>query len=245
MDFEKPRISYRETITKKADDMYRHKKQSGGSGQFGEVHMRIEPYTEGMAPPSGLTVRKEELDELPWGGKLNFLWCIVGGSIDAKYSNAIKKGIMQKMEEGPLTGSRCQDIRVSIYDGKMHAVDSNDMAFMLAASTAFKNGFDKAGPQILEPIYDVEILCSDEVMGDVMGDLQTRRAIIMGMDAEGHYQKIKAKVPLAELYQYSSSLRSLTQGKAKFTRSFAEYQAVTPDIQQKLRKEYKNATAEA
>lgn len=245
MGFEKPRISYRETITRKADDMYRHKKQSGGSGQFGEVHMRIEPYTEGMPPPSGLTVRKEELEELPWGGKLNFLWCIVGGSIDAKYANAIKKGIMQKMEEGPLTGSRCQDIRVSIYDGKMHAVDSNDMAFMLAASTAFKSAFDKAGPQILEPIYDVEILCSDEVMGDVMGDLQTRRAIIMGMDAEGHYQKIKAKVPLAELYQYSSSLRSLTQGKAKFTRTFAEYQAVTPDIQQQLRKNYKNATVEA
>jgi len=245
MGFEKPRISYRETITRKADDMYRHKKQSGGSGQFGEVHMRIEPYVEGMAPPSGLTVRKEDLEELPWGGKLNFLWCIVGGSIDAKYSNAIKKGIMQKMEEGPLTGSRCQDIRVCIYDGKMHAVDSNDMAFMLAASTAFKSAFDKAGPQILEPIYDVEILCSDEVMGDVMGDLQTRRAIIMGMDAEGHYQKIKARVPLAELYQYSSSLRSLTQGKAKFTRSFAEYQAVTPDIQQELRKNYKSATAEA
>jgi len=245
MGFEKPRISYRETITKVANDFYRHKKQSGGSGQFGEVHMRIEPYFEGMPEPNGLTVRKTEIEELPWGGKLAFYWCIVGGSIDAKYSNAIKKGIMQKMEEGPLTGSRCQDIRVCIYDGKMHAVDSNDMAFMLAAATAFKSAFDKAGPQILEPMYDVEVLCSDEVMGDVMGDLQTRRAIIMGMDAEGHYQKIKAKVPLAELYQYSSSLRSLTQGKAKFIRSFADFQAVTPDIQKKLRQDYKAASVEA
>ena len=240
MDFVKPKISYRETITKKAEDMYRHKKQSGGSGQFGEVHMRIEPYTEGMPPPEGLTVRKEEIEDLPWGGKFAFVWCIVGGSIDAKYANAIKKGIMQKMEEGPLTGSRCQDIRVCIYDGKMHPVDSNDMAFMLAAAAAFKSAFQKASPQLLEPIFDLEVLCSNEVMGDIMGDLQTRRAIIMGMDAEGHYQKIKARVPRAELYQYSSSLRSLSQGKAKFNRSFADYQAVTPDIQKTLMKAYQS-----
>ena len=238
MDFVRPKIAYRETITKMAEDNYRHKKQSGGSGQFGEVYMRIEPYTEGMPPPAGLTVRKEEIEDLPWGGKLAFVWCIVGGSIDAKYANAIKKGIMQKMEEGPLTGSHCQDIRVSIYDGKMHPVDSNDMAFMLAAATAFRNAFQKASPQLLEPIYDLEVLCSDDVMGDIMGDLQTRRAMIVGMDAEGHYQKIKAKVPQSEMYQYSSTLRSLTQGKAKFIRGFSEYQAVTPEIQKALVKEY-------
>ena len=141
---------------------------------------------------------------------------------------------MQKMEEGPLTGSSCQDIRVSIFDGKMHPVDSNDMAFMVASVQAFRQAFSEAGPQILEPIYNVEILCSDDVMGDVMSDLQTRRAIIMGMDSDGHYQKIIARVPLAELYLYSSSLRSFTQGRAKFTRAFAEYAQVPGDIQQKL-----------
>lgn len=239
MEFIRPRIPYRETIRKPVDEYYRHKKQSGGSGQFGEVHMRIEPYYEGMPDPSDFNVRKKEIEELPWGGTLAFYWCIVGGSIDGKYSNAIKKGIMQQMEEGPLSGSNCQDIRVCVYDGKMHAVDSNDMAFMLAASQAFKTGFVKANPQLLEPIYDLEILCSDTVMGDVMGDLQTRRAIIQGMEADGIYQKIKAKVPLAEMYQYSTSLRSLTQGRAKFTRDFGEYMAVTPEIQANLIKEYR------
>lgn len=234
MDFERPRISYRETITRQAESQYRHKKQSGGAGQFAEVHMRIEPYFEGMADPAGLTVRNKEIEELPWGGKLAFYWCIVGGSIDSKFSNAIKKGVMQKMEEGPLTGSPCQDIRVCVYDGKMHPVDSNDMAFQIAGSMAFREAFVKAAPQILEPIYDLQILCSGEVMGDVMGDLQTRRAMIMGMDSEGHYQKILARVPVAEMYQYSSTLRSLSQGRAKFSRKFAEYQAVTPDVQAKL-----------
>ncbi|MEL6864715.1 MAG: elongation factor G [Bacteroidota bacterium] len=245
MEFIKPKISYRETITKAANGSYRHKKQSGGSGQFAEVHMRIEPYYEGMPDPSGLTVRNKEEEELPWGGKLAFYWCIVGGSIDAKFSNAIKKGIMQKMEEGPLTGSRCRDIRVCIYDGKMHPVDSNDMAFMLASSYVFKNIFQEARPQLLEPIYDLTVLCSDEVMGDVMGDLQTRRAVIQGMGSEGHYQKINARVPLSELYQYSSTLRSITQGKAKFSRSFAEFMPVTPDIQKRLMQEYQNELQEA
>ncbi len=245
MEFEKPRIAYRETITRKADDSYRHKKQSGGSGQFAEVHMRIEPYYEGMPDPSDLTVRKTEEEELPWGGKLVFYWCIVGGSIDAKYINAIKKGILQKMEEGPLTGSYCQNIRVCVFDGKMHAVDSNDMAFMIASSQVFKNAFENSKPQILEPIYEVDILCSDEVMGDIMGDLQTRRAMIQGMGAEGHYQKISAKVPLAEMYKYSSTLRSISQGRAKFTRRFSEYMAVPPDIQQKLIKAHKAEMQEA
>ena len=245
MEFERPRISYRETITRPANDSYRHKKQSGGSGQFAEVHMRVEPWYEGISDPNGLTVRKREIEELPWGGKFEFLWCIVGGSIDAKYINAIKKGVLQKMEEGPLTGSYCQNIRVSVYDGKMHPVDSNDMAFMLASSAVFKSAFQNSAPQILEPIYELEILCSDDVMGDVMGDLQTRRAMIMGMGAEGHYQKINAKVPLKELYRYSSTLRSLTQGRAKFNRAFSEYMAVTPDIQNELSRTHQMSMQEA
>ncbi len=245
MEFTKPKISYRETITRVANDSYRHKKQSGGAGQFGEVHMRIEPYHEGMANPSDLTVRNSEIIDLPWGGKLAFYWCIVGGSIDAKYSNAIKKGVMQKMEEGPLTGSPCLDIRVCIYDGKMHPVDSNDMAFQLAATNVFKNAFQQAGPQLLEPIHEVDILCSDDVMGDIMSDLQSRRAMILGMGAEGHYQKISAKVPLAELYQYSSTLRSISQGRAKFSRRFSEFQPVTPDLQKQLMSAYQEELQEA
>lgn len=244
MDFDRPKIPYRETITKVANEVYRHKKQSGGAGQFGEVHMRIEPYYEGMPDPSGLTVKNIEVDELDWGGKLAFYWCIVGGTIDVKYASAIKKGIMQKMVEGPLTGSNCQDIRVCIYDGKMHSVDSNDMAFMLASIGAFKSAFKVAQPQILEPIYNVEITCPESAMGDIMGDLQTRRAIIMGMDSDGHHQKIKARVPLAELYQYSSKLRSISQGRANFSMKFAEYVAVPQEIQQKLIEAHKEEEEE-
>ncbi|MDG2450096.1 MAG: elongation factor G, partial [Saprospiraceae bacterium] len=217
---------------------YRHKKQSGGSGQFAEVYMRIEPYYVGMPEPDGLNVRNAELVDLEWGGTLAFYWCIVGGSIDTKYSNAIKKGVISKMEEGPLTGSRCQDIRVCIYDGKMHSVDSNDMAFMIAATHVFKTSFIQAKPQLMEPIYNLDILCSDTVMGDIMGDLQTRRAMIQGMTTEGHYQKISAKVPLAELYKYSSTLRSISQGRAKFTRSFAEFASVPPEVQNQLAKSH-------
>jgi len=245
MDFVKPRIPYLETITKSSDTSYRHKKQSGGSGQFAEVHMRVEPFFDNMPEPAGLTVRNKEVEELDWGGKFAFYWCIVGGSIDAKFSNAIKKGIMNKMIEGPLTGSYCTNIRVSVYDGKMHPVDSNDMAFQIAGTMAFKEAFQHAGAQIMEPVYDLEILCSDEVMGDIMGDLQTRRAIIMGMDSDGHYQKVKAKVPLSEMHNYSSSLRSLSQGKAKFSMKIAEYAPVSPDIQQKLLQEYQALHKEA
>lgn len=234
MEFVPPRIPYRETITAAAEGSYRHKKQTGGAGQFAEVHMRIEPWYEGMPDPEGLTVRNKEVEDLPWGGKLAFYWCIVGGSIDSKYSNAIKKGILQKMESGPLTGSYCQDIRVSVFDGKMHAVDSNDMAFMLASSHVFKENFVRASPQIMEPIETLNILCSGDVMGEVMSDLQTRRAIIQGMDAEGHYQKITAQVPLSELYKYSSALRSLSQGRAKFTQSFLEYRPLPAHLQDDL-----------
>ncbi|TVQ45612.1 MAG: elongation factor G [Saprospirales bacterium] len=234
MQFEKPRISYRETVRSAVDSSYRHKKQSGGSGQFGEVYLRIEPWTEGMPDPSGLSIRNQEIVDLPWGGKLVYNWCIVGGSIDSRFMGAIKKGLMLRMENGPLTGSPCIDIRVSVFDGKMHPVDSNDSAFQMAASIAFNRGFEKANPLLLEPVYDLEIMCSSDVMGDVMGDLQARRAMIMGMDADGHYQVIKAKVPLAELHQYSSSLRSITQGKAKFRQEFAEYAEVPTDVQKRL-----------
>lgn len=238
IDFIEPRIPYRETITKEVNHDYRHKKQSGGAGQFAEVHMRIEPYFDGMPAPHNLNAKNIEVEDLKTGGKFSFVWAIVGGVIDARFTNAIKKGIMSKMEEGPSTGSYCRDVRVSIYDGKMHDVDSNDMAFQIASMMAFREGFLKAGPQILEPIYDLEVMCDAEFMGNVMGDLQTRRAIIMGMDSEGHYQVIRARVPLKELHKYSSALRSLTQGKAKFTMSFAEYAAVPADIQAKLAAEY-------
>jgi elongation factor G len=245
IDFIEPRIPYRETITKMANKDYRHKKQSGGAGQFAEVHMRVEPYYDGMPAPAGLTTKNIEVEDLKWGGKFSFCWAIVGGSIDARFINAIKKGIMSKMEEGPSTGSYCRDIRVSIYDGKMHPVDSNDMAFQIASMMAFREAFHDSGPQILEPIYDLEVMCDAEVMGSVMGDLQTRRAIIMGMDSQGHYQVIRARVPLKELHKYSSTLRSLTQGKAKFSMAFAEYGAVPGDIQSKLMAEYaKTATTE-
>lgn len=238
IEFEEPRIPYRETITREANHTYRHKKQSGGAGQFAEVHIRIEPYYDGMPSPHNLTVKNIEIEDLKWGGKFSFCWAIVGGAIDARFSNAIKKGIMAKLEEGPLTGSHCRDIRISVFDGKMHPVDSNDMAFQIASTMAFKEAFPMAGPQLLEPIYELEVLCDAEFMGNVMGDLQTRRALILGMGAEGHYQVIRARVPLKELHRYSSSLRSLTQGRAKFSMKFAEYSSVPGDIQSKLTAAY-------
>lgn len=234
MRFAAPKIPYRETITGKADADYRHKKQSGGAGQFAEIHLKLENYYDGMEEPTGVNIRQKDIEELPWGGKLAFYWCIVGGAIDNRYIGAIKKGIMQQMESGPLTGSRCQNVRVTVYDGKMHSVDSNDISFQLAAAGAFRDAFHRANPQLLEPVYAVEILCPDEDTGDVMGDLQTRRAIISGMDSEKHYQKILAHVPLAELDDYGSTLRSITGGRAKFTMKFAEYQLVPMNVQQEV-----------
>ena len=242
LQFAEPRIPYRETITRMVNQDYRHKKQSGGAGQFAEVHMRIEPYYDGMPDPAGLTVKNTEVEELKWGGKFVFVWAIVGGVIDTRFANAIKKGVMAKLEEGPCTGSYCRDVRVSVYDGKMHDVDSNDMAFQIASTICFKEAFHKAHPQILEPVYDLEVMCDAEVMGNVMGDLQTRRAIIMGMDTEGHYQVIRARVPLKELHKYSSALRSFTQGKAKFTMTYVEYAPVPADVQARLTAEYAQAT---
>jgi len=239
-----PKIPYRETITKSAKAMYRHKKQSGGAGQFGEVHMLIEPYTEGMKFQSEFPVRGTDEQQLPWGGKLVYNNCIVGGAIDARFMPAILKGIMEKIEEGPLTGSYARDIVVNVYDGKMHPVDSNELAFKLAGRQAFKEAFKNAGPKILEPIYDVEVMVPAERMGDIMTDLQGRRAIIMGMDSEGNYQKIKAKVPLAEMNRYSTALSSLTSGSGTYTLAFGEYTQVPPDVQTALLKAYEEQEKE-
>lgn len=236
--FTRPRIPYRETIRRMAESNYRHKKQSGGNGQFGEVFMRIEPWYEGMPDPKGLNVRGREEHVLDWGGKLVYYNCIVGGAIDTRFLPSILKGVMEKMQEGPQTGSFVRDVRVSVYDGKMHPVDSNDISFKIAGLMAFKQAFAQADPQILEPIYHVDVLCPDDLTGAVIGDLQTRRAIVEGMDTEGHFTKILAKVPLAEMHDYSSSLRSITQGRAKFSMHFEDYAAVPTEIQKKLQDDY-------
>ncbi len=232
--FIKPRIPYRETIRKAADANYRHKKQSGGAGQFGEVFLRIEPWHEGMSEPTDITVRVRDSYDLDWGGKLVFYNCIVGGAIDARFLPSILKGVMEKMQNGPLTGSYARDIRVCVYDGKMHPVDSNDISFKIAGLQAFRQAFQQADPQILEPVYHVEVLCPDDLTGAVMGDLQSRRAIVEGIDSEGHFQKVIARVPLVEMDGYSSSLRSITQGRAKFSSRFLEYAAVPFEIQKRL-----------
>jgi len=247
IEFSAPKISYRETITKVACADYRHKKQSGGAGQFGEVHLLIAPYQEGVDPGNKFKVDgkevvlnikgKEEFD-LPWGGKLEYYNCIVGGAIDARFMPAILKGINEKMSEGPLTGSLARDIRVYVYDGKMHPVDSNEISFVLAARNAFKEAFRVAGPKIMEPIYNVEVMTPTEYMGACMSDLQNRRAIIEGMGTDKGFDTIKARVPLAELYRYSTTLSSLSSGSATFTMDFADYQPVPGDVQEKLLKAY-------
>ncbi|MBR2880909.1 MAG: elongation factor G, partial [Prevotella sp.] len=251
--YEEPKIPYRETITKAARADYRHKKQSGGAGQFGEVHMIVEPYAEGMPDPTvfkfgGQEFRmnikgKEEID-LEWGGKLVFINSVVGGAIDTRFMPAILKGVMERMERGPLTGSYARDVRVIVYDGKMHPVDSNELSFMLAARNAFSLAFKEAAPKILEPIYDLEVYVPADFMGDVMSDLQGRRALIMGMDSEAGYQKLQAKIPLKELANYSISLSSITGGRASFTTKFASYELVPNDIQTQLIKEHEADEAE-
>ncbi len=244
IEFITPKIPYRETITKPAKADYRHKKQSGGAGQFGEVFMMIEPYSEGKPNQTEFPVRKQEEHKLSWGGMLVFNNCIVGGSIDARFMPAILKGVMEKMEDGPLTGSYARDIVVNIYDGKMHPVDSNEISFKLAGRNAFREAFRNAGPKIMEPIYDVEVMVPEEKMGDVMTDLQGRRALIMGMESEGNYQKIRAKVPLAEMNRYSTTLSSLTSGRATYGMKYAEYQQVPGDIQEQLLKAYEEEQKE-
>ena len=253
IEYYAPKISYRETITKVAQADYRHKKQSGGSGQFGEVHMVIEPYYEGMPEPTkykvngqeiAVSVKGKEEYDLPWGGKLQYYNSIVGGAIDARFMPAILKGIMEKMDEGPLTGSYARDIRVVIYYGKMHPVDSNELSFKLAGRNAFKEAFRNAGPKIMEPIYNVEVLTPSEYMGAVMSDLQNRRAMIMGMESDKGFDRLNARVPLAELYRYSTSLSSLTSGAATYTMQFASYEQVPADVQDKLLKAYTDTDEE-
>jgi elongation factor G len=239
-----PKIPYRETITKPARADYRHKKQSGGSGQFGEVHMAIQPYFEGYKNPTDFPVRGTDVHELTWGGKLVFNNCIVGGAIDARFMPAIMKGINEKIVEGPLTGSYARDIVVYVYDGKMHPVDSNEISFKLAGRHAFSQAFKNAGPKIMEPIYDLVVKIPEDMMGPVMTDLQSRRAIIMGMDSEGKNQVIKAKVPLAEMFKYVTSLSSITSGRGTFSMSFDQYSQVPSDVQDKLLKEYDEAQKE-
>ena len=247
IEFQEPRIPYRETITKAARADYRHKKQSGGAGQFGEVHLIIEPYYEGMPAPESykfgnqeykMSVRDTQTIDLEWGGKLVVNNCIVGGAIDARFIPAIVKGLMDRMEQGPLTGSYARDVRVCIYDGKMHPVDSNEISFRLAGRNAFSEAFKNAGPKILEPIYDVEVLVPSDKMGDVMSDLQGRRAIIMGMSSEKGFEKITAKVPLKEMSNYSTSLSSITGGRSSFSMKYASYELVPSDVQEKLLKAY-------
>jgi elongation factor G len=249
VDLFPPKIPYRETITKVALADYRHRKQSGGAGQFGEVHILIEPVVEGVAANNRFKVEGKELVlnlkskeeyKMDWGGKLEYYNCIVGGAIDARFMPAILKGIMEKMEEGPLTGSYARDIRVFVYDGKMHPVDSNEISFKLAGRNAFKEAFKKAGPKIMEPIYNVEVLVPSDCMGDVMSDLQNRRAMIEGMSSEKGFEVLKARVPLAELNKYSTTLSSLTSGRATFTMTFAEYQQVPAEVQDKLLKDYES-----
>ena len=246
--FDEPKIPYRETITKAARADYRHKKQSGGAGQFGEVHLIVEPYYEGMPDPDvykfgnqefRMNVKSTETVDLEWGGKLVFVNSVVGGAIDARFMPAILKGIMQRMEQGPLTGCYARDVRVIVYDGKMHPVDSNELSFMLAGRNAFAQAFREAGPKILEPIYDVEVFVPSDKMGDVMSDLQGRRAMITGMQSENGYEKLTCKAPLKEMSNYSTALSSLTGGRASFITKFASYELVPGDVQQKLVAAYK------
>ena len=245
--FEEPKIPYRETITKAARADYRHKKQSGGAGQFGEVHLIVEPYYDGMPEPTSykfgnqefkITPKGKEEIDLEWGGKLVFINSVVGGAIDARFMPAILKGIMSRMEQGPLTGSYARDVRVIVYDGKMHPVDSNELSFMLAGRHAFSDAFKEAGPKLLEPIYDVEVFVPGDKMGDVMSDLQGRRGMIIGSESESGYEKLIAKVPLKSLASYSTTLSSITGGRASFIMKFASYELVPTDMQQKLMKEF-------
>jgi len=245
--FGEPKIPYRETITKSASAEYRHKKQSGGAGQFGEVHLIIEPYAEGMPDPTTYKLNGQDVkmnikgkEELPleWGGKLVFINSVVGGAIDARFMPAILKGIMDCMERGPLTGSYARDVRVVVYDGKMHPVDSNEISFRLAGRNAFAQAFKEAGPKLLEPIYDLDVLVPSDRMGDVMSDLQGRRGMVLGMNSERGFEHLKAKVPLKEVASYSTALSSLSGGRASFSMQFNAYELCPTDVQEKLIKEY-------
>lgn len=243
--FENLKVAYRETIQKSANAMYRHKKQSGGAGQFAEVHMKVEPYFEGMPEPEGFSLRGKEEIDLEWGGKLVFYNCIVGGAIDARYVPSVLKGVMESMGNGPLSGSYVRDVRVMLYDGKMHPVDSNDISFKIAGARAFSDGILDAQPKLMEPVDQLEISVPEALAGDVMSELQTRKGMIMGMDSVGKYQKITAKVPQANLVGFSSSLRSLTQGRATFTTKFDGFTPVASNVQDEIMKQHKKELEEA
>ncbi|KGL63482.1 elongation factor G [Polaribacter sp. Hel1_85] len=232
--FKKPKIQYRETIQRSANANYRHKKQSGGSGQFAQVHLKIEPWYEGMPEPEGFNLRGKEVVELPWGGKLVFYNCIVGGAIDTRYLPSVQKGILEVMEAGPLTNSFARDIRVMVYDGKMHSVDSNDISFKIAAAHAFKEAFLNANPRLLEPTKEISVKVPEQMVGNVMTELQSRRSMILGIETEGNYQVLKCITPAAELFGFSTVLRSLTQGKATFNSKFSSYQTVPTNVQKEL-----------
>ena len=253
VEFDEPKIPYRETITKAARADYRHKKQSGGSGQFGEVHLIVEPYEEGMPVKDSykfgnqeykVSVKDTQEISLEWGGKLVLINSIVGGAIDARFIPAILKGVMDRMEQGPLTGSYARDVRVIVYDGKMHPVDSNEISFRLAGRNAFAEAFRNANPKVLEPIYDVEVLVPTEIMGDVMSDINGRRGMVLGMESEKQFTRLKALVPLKELSNYSTTLSSLTGGRATFTMAFKSYELVPADVQDQLLKAYAAAHAD-
>jgi elongation factor G len=239
VEFKTPKIPYRETIQKSADTIYRHKKQSGGAGQFAEIAMKIEPWFEGMDEPTGFNIRGKEEINLPWGGKLLYYNCIVGGAIDNRFHPSILKGIMDKMQEGPLTGSHVRDIRVILYDGKMHSVDSNDLAFKIAGMMAFKENFIKADPQLLEPFYQIKVQGPEELTGVIMSNIQTHRAVVESMDAEGQFTIINAFLPFAEMHEFGSDLRSLTQGRAIFSLKFDHYEPISYEMQKRLVSEFK------
>ena len=251
--YDEPKIPYRETITKAARADYRHKKQSGGSGQFGEVHLIVEPYEEGVPVKEvykfgnqeyRISVKDTQEIPLEWGGKLVLINSIVGGAIDARFIPAILKGLMDRMEQGPLTGSYARDVRVIIYDGKMHPVDSNEISFRLAGRNAFAEAFRNANPKVLEPIYDVEVFVPSDMMGDVMSDITGRRGMVLGMHTEKNFTRLSAQVPLAEMASYSTTLSSLTGGRATFTMKFKDYELVPGDVQDKLLKAYQESLKE-
>jgi elongation factor G len=220
----KPRIPYRETIKSKAEVQYRYKKQTGGRGQYGDVHLRLEPN--------------------PRGEGFDFVDEIKGGVIPSKFIPSVEKGVIEAMNDGGLSGSPVVDIKATVFYGSYHAVDSSDMAFKMAALMAFRDGFNKCQPVLLEPVHNVEVLVPEDFTGDVMGDLSSRRGKIAGMDPAGKYTKIRAAVPQAELYNYSVDLRSMTSGQGVYSRTFSHYEEVPREITEKVIAEIKQSREE-
>lgn len=233
IEFSKPKVAYRETVQKRARAKYRHKKQTGGAGQFADISMIVEPINGDYQPEADIKVRGEHIEETAWGSKVHFIDAIVGGVIDMRrFFGAIQKGVMEACIRGPVAGYPVGDVRVVVHDGSMHAVDSNEAAFKSASRTCFQDAFRQANPVLLEPIHDVEVLVPESYTGDVMGDMNTRRARIQGMEVEGVFQKILAQVPEAELYRYSTSLRSMTQGRGLHRASFNSYESMPRHVQE-------------